>query len=142
MRVSRDGIDTIKRRNDLAEVVVEHGIELRRRGRTLFGLCPFHEERTASFGVSNDAGLFHCFGCGAGGDVIGFVARFHRIGFPEALGRLAIRAGIDLTAFSAQSGASSVARAASMLPAESRRRLHEQAAARFSRLAATAGRHS
>jgi DNA primase len=96
MRVSREGIDEIKRRNDLAEVVTEHGIELKKRGRTFFGLCPFHEEKTASFGVSREAGLFHCFGCGAGGDVIGFVVRFHQVTFPEALKRLADRAGLEL----------------------------------------------
>ncbi len=96
MRVSRAGIDEIKRRNDLSEVVTEHGIELKRRGRTLFGLCPFHDEKTASFGVSREAGLFHCFGCGAGGDVIVFVCRFEQIGFREAVERLAARAGIAL----------------------------------------------
>jgi DNA primase len=96
MRVSRAGIDEIKRRNDLSEVVSEHGIELKRRGRTLFGICPFHQEKTASFGVSREAGLFHCFGCGVGGDVIGFVCRFHGITFREAVERLASRAGLDL----------------------------------------------
>jgi len=96
MRVSRTGIDEIKRRNDLAEVVSEHGIELRRRGRTLFGLCPFHQEKTASFAISHEAGLFHCFGCGTSGDVIGFVVRFQHVSFPEAVRRLAARAGVEL----------------------------------------------
>jgi DNA primase len=96
MRVSRDGIELVKRRNDLAEVVIEHGIELRKRGRTYFGLCPFHQEKTASFAVSQEAGLFHCFGCGVGGDVIGFLVRFHKVSFPEALRRLAIRAGLEV----------------------------------------------
>jgi DNA primase len=96
MRVSRQGIDELKRRNDLCEIVIEHGIELKRRGRSYYGLCPFHEEKTASFTVSREAGLFHCFGCGVGGDVIGFVTRFHQISFREALDRLATRAGIDL----------------------------------------------
>jgi DNA primase len=98
MRVSREGIEEIKRRNDLVEVVAEHGIELRKRGRTLFGLCPFHEERTGSFAVSRESGLFHCFGCGVGGDVLGFVVRFDRVSFPEALRRLAVRAGFSLDA--------------------------------------------
>jgi DNA primase len=96
MHVSREGIAEIKRRNDLGEVVAEHGIELRRRGRTHFGLCPFHEERTASFAVSREAGLWHCFGCGAAGDVVGFVERFDHVSFPEALRRLAERAGITV----------------------------------------------
>lgn len=96
MPVSRAELDAIKRGNDLAEVVREQGIALRRRGRTYFGLCPFHAERTASFAVSRAAGLFHCFGCGAGGDVIRFVERTQRISFPEAVRRLARRAGLSI----------------------------------------------
>ncbi len=133
MRVSRDGIDEIKRQSDLAEVVIEHGIELKRRGRTLFGLCPFHEEKTASFAVSQGAGLFHCFGCGVSGDVIGFVVRFHRISFREALERLAIRAGVRIEDLMEE-------RPSAGLPEHARRRLSEMAAARFARLAATSGR--
>jgi DNA primase len=96
MKVSRDAIDEIKRRSDLAEVVTEHGIALRRRGKTLFGICPFHQEKTASFGVSREAGLFHCFGCGASGDAISFICRFYMVSFREALELLAERAGIPL----------------------------------------------
>jgi DNA primase len=96
MRVSRAGIQEIKRRNDLAEVAIEHGIELKKRGRTLFGLCPFHQEKTASFAISREAGLFHCFGCGVSGDVIGFVVKLQQVSFPEALRRLAVRAGVEL----------------------------------------------
>ena len=131
MKVSRTGIDEIKRRNDLAEVVTEHGIELKRRGRTLFGLCPFHQEKTASFGVSREAGLFHCFGCGAGGDVIGFVLRFHQVSFPEALKRLADRAGLELETLMENSEGLRQAMA---------QRLHEKAATRYARLAARGGR--
>jgi DNA primase len=133
MRVSRDGIDEIKRRSDLAEVVIEHGIELKRRGRTLFGLCPFHEERTASFAVNQGAGLFHCLGCGASGDVIGFVVRFHRISFREALERLAVRSGVQLENLMEE-------RPSAGLPEHTRRRLNEMASARFARLAMTSGR--
>jgi hypothetical protein len=95
-RVSRKAIDEIKQRNDIAEVAMEHGIELKKRGRTLFGLCPFHEEKTPSFTVNRELGLFHCFGCGVGGDVIGFVVRFHGVTFREAMRRLAVRAGVEL----------------------------------------------
>jgi DNA primase len=96
MRVTRADLDAIKRRNDLYEVVSEHGIVLKRRGRTYFGLCPFHSEQTASLAVSREAGLFHCFGCGAGGDVIRFIERAEHVSFPEAVRRLARRAGIAL----------------------------------------------
>jgi len=91
---SRAQLDAIKQQSDLVAVVREQGIALRRRGRTYFGLCPFHPERTPSLGVSREAGLFHCFGCGAGGDVIRFVERIQRLSFPEAVSWLARRAGI------------------------------------------------
>jgi DNA primase len=93
---TRTQLDAIKRETDLVAVVREQGIALRRRGRTYFGLCPFHAERTPSFGVSRNAGLFHCFGCGAGGDVIRFVERTQHVSFPEAVRRLAQRAGLPI----------------------------------------------
>lgn len=93
---TRAELDALKQQNDLAEVVREQGIALKRRGRTYFGLCPFHPEQTASFAVSRTAGLFHCFGCGAGGDVIRFVERTQHVSFPEAVRRLARRAGVAI----------------------------------------------
>lgn len=96
MLITRETIADVKTANDLCEVVREQGIALKRRGRTYFGLCPFHAEQTASFGVSREAGLFHCFGCGAGGDVIRFVERTQRVSFPEAVRRLARRAGVAI----------------------------------------------
>jgi DNA primase catalytic core len=139
MRITRDGIDEIKRRNDLCEVVMEHGITLKRRGRSYFGLCPFHEEETGSFAVSRESGLFHCFGCGAGGDVIGFIVRFHGVTFREALRRLAVRCGIDLETFCVTGDESSRRPARSTqntIDAGFSRKLHEKAAERFTRLAA------
>lgn len=96
INISRDQIEAIKSRVDLAAVVAERGLSLERRGRHLFALCPFHEEKTPSFVVTPHRGLFHCFGCGAGGDVLGFVVRFDHVSFPEALRTLAARPGIDL----------------------------------------------
>jgi len=96
MPISRATLDALKQQNDLAEVVREQGITLKRRGRTYFGLCPFHAEQTASFAVSRAAGLFHCFGCGVGGDVIRFVERTQHVSFPEAVRRLARRAGLAI----------------------------------------------
>ena len=129
MRVNREGIDAIKSHNDLCEIVLEHGIELKRRGRSYFGLCPFHEEKTASFAVSREAGLFHCFGCGVGGDVIGFVVRFDGVSFPEALRRLASRAGISLQALMEPA-----------TPGPSRDVVGKMATARFERFARTGRR--
>ena len=98
LRISRERIDTIKARVDLATIVAERGIKLQRKGCHLFALCPFHSEKSASFVVTPHRGLFHCFGCGVGGDVIGFLVRYDRVSFPEAVRMLAARAGIEVEA--------------------------------------------
>ncbi|MGH7340812.1 MAG: CHC2 zinc finger domain-containing protein, partial [Candidatus Rokuibacteriota bacterium] len=97
MQVTKDGVERIKVANDLAAVVAERGIEVKRKGRQLVASCPFHREKTASFTVTPSKGLFHCFGCGAAGDVIGFVTKHDKLSFREALDVLARRAGLDLT---------------------------------------------
>jgi DNA primase len=96
LRISRERIDVIKARVDLASLVAERGIELKRKGRHLFALCPFHQEKTPSFVVTPHRGLFHCFGCGVGGDAIGFLVRYDHVSFPEAVRMLAARAGVGL----------------------------------------------
>ena len=96
MQVTKEGIERIKSANDLAAVVAERGIELKKKGRQLVAPCPFHEEKTASFNVSSAKGLYHCFGCGASGDVIGFVTKHDKVSFGGALETLAQRAGLDL----------------------------------------------
>ena len=99
LRISRERIDAIKVRVDLAQLVAERGIELRRKGRHLFARCPFHQpDKTPSFVVTPQRGLFHCFGCGASGDAIGFLVRYDRVGFPEAVRILGARAGVPLEA--------------------------------------------
>lgn len=80
---------------DIVEVVGEH-TRLRKAGRSWKGLCPFHKERTPSFTVDRDKGLYHCFGCGAGGDVIHFVRQADRLDFPEAVEALAERFGVPI----------------------------------------------
>ena len=82
---------------DMLEVVSEH-VALKRRGRNWVGLCPFHEEKTPSFSVNPEKGLYYCFGCHAGGDVIDFVMRLNRMDFPEAVEYLARRFGVELPA--------------------------------------------
>ena len=86
--MSHIDIDQLKRRNPIAEVVRRHGVELRGQGRRLTGRCPFHEDRTPSFCVYPETESFHCFGCGASGDVIDFIRRTQGLGFREAVLRL------------------------------------------------------
>ncbi len=80
---------------DIIEIVGEH-TKLKKAGRSWKGLCPFHNERTPSFTVDRDKGLYHCFGCGAGGDVIHFVRQINRLDFPEAVEALAARFGVKV----------------------------------------------
>lgn len=84
--MARHTIDTdqIKRQQPITEVVTRYGVRLQRRGRNLMGLCPFHEEGTPSLSVDSERGLWYCFGCGLGGDVISFVERIEGVGFVEA----------------------------------------------------------
>ena len=81
--------------SDIVEVIGEH-TKLKKAGRSWKGLCPFHNERTPSFTVDRDKGLYHCFGCGAGGDVIHFVRQIDRLDFPEAVEALANRFGVKI----------------------------------------------
>jgi len=87
--------DQIRARTDIVDLVSTN-VTLRKAGRRFVGLCPFHSERTPSFTVDRDRGLFHCFGCGAGGDVFDFYMRTHNVTFPEAAEQLAKRAGIEI----------------------------------------------
>src|SRR5712691_12583171 len=80
---------------DIVEVIGEH-TKLKKAGRSWKGLCPFHNERTPSFTVDQEKGLYHCFGCGAGGDVIHFVRQIDRLDFPEAIEALASRFGVAI----------------------------------------------
>ena len=86
----------IKETANIVDVVAEH-VNLKRSGRNYIGLCPFHEDRKPSFVVSEERQIFHCFGCGAGGDVIAFYMKFHNLAFGEAVQELARRFGIPLS---------------------------------------------
>src|SRR5262249_61034384 len=90
----KEGIERIKAANELGAVLAERGVELLKKGRVLVARCPFHEEKTPSFTVTPAKGLFHCFGCGAGGDVIGFVTKHDKGSSGSALRTLARRAGL------------------------------------------------
>jgi DNA primase len=80
---------------DIVAIISDH-TKLKKAGRSWKGLCPFHSERTPSFTVDRDKGLYHCFGCGVGGDVIHFVRQIDRLDFPEAVEALASRFGVTI----------------------------------------------
>ncbi|HVP38122.1 MAG TPA: DNA primase [Candidatus Saccharimonadales bacterium] len=88
-------VDQVRERVDIVEVVGSY-VELKRAGKSWKGRCPFHEEKTPSFHVNPDRQLFHCFGCQKGGDVFRFLMELERLTFPEALERLARRAGLTM----------------------------------------------
>src|SRR3954453_472175 len=88
-------LDELRSRVSLADLV-GRWVRLTRRGREHGGLCPFHNEKTPSFYVVEDKGFFHCFGCGAHGDAIGYVMRAENVDFTEAVERLAAEAGLQV----------------------------------------------
>ena len=95
IRYSDELIEEIRSSNDIVDVISQYVI-LKRSGRNFFGLCPFHKEKSPSFSVSPDKQIFHCFGCGVGGNVIHFVSKIENINFKETLELLANRANIAL----------------------------------------------
>ena len=92
---SEDLIEEVRSRNDIVDVISGY-VRLQKKGSTYFGLCPFHNENTPSFSVSGNRQIYHCFGCGAGGNVITFLMEYENYTFREALEVLARRAGIEL----------------------------------------------
>lgn len=95
MAIGERFIQELQERVDIEEVVSSH-ITLRRRGKTLVGLCPFHNEKTPSFTVYPDTNSFYCFGCGAGGDVISFIRRIDNLDYVEAVKTVAQMAGMSM----------------------------------------------
>lgn len=99
VRYSDELIDEIRSKNDIVDIISQY-VVLKRSGRNFFGLCPFHKEKSPSFSVSPDKQIFHCFGCGVGGNVFHFVEKIENLGFIESLEMLADRAGINLPTIS------------------------------------------
>ena len=95
VRYSDELIDEIRNKNDIVDVISQY-VTLKRSGRNFFGLCPFHKEKSPSYSVSPDKQIFHCFGCGVGGNVFHFLQKIENISFLEALESLANQAGINL----------------------------------------------
>ena len=95
MRYSDDLIEEVRSRNDIVDVVSGY-VKIQKRGGTYFGLCPFHNEKTASFSVTPAKQMYYCFGCGAGGNVFTFLMEYENYTFTEAMQALAQRAGVEL----------------------------------------------
>ena len=97
-RYSEEIIEEVRQTNDIVDIISQY-VHLKRSGRNFFGLCPFHNEKSPSFSVSPDKQIFHCFGCGVGGNVFTFLSRIEGINFVEAVQTLAERANIQLPTF-------------------------------------------
>ena len=109
MYFSDDTIAEVRAASDIVDVVSGY-VRLKKKGSSFFGLCPFHQEKTPSFSVNPELGIFKCFGCGAGGDVFRFVREVEGMSFPEAVRTLAEKEGIELP----EEGATSRERADAM----------------------------
>ena len=95
IRYSDEIIEEVRQNNDVVDIISQY-VHLTRKGRNYFGLCPFHSEKSPSFSVSPDRQIFHCFGCGVGGNVYTFLMKIEGITFKESLEQLAERANIQL----------------------------------------------
>ncbi|HVN66897.1 MAG TPA: DNA primase, partial [Candidatus Sulfotelmatobacter sp.] len=91
--IDRQKIDEIRAKSNIVQVISEY-VTLKKRGRNYLGLCPFHSEKDASFTVSEEKQLFHCFGCGEGGNVFAFLMKIENIGFAEAVAELGGKVGV------------------------------------------------
>ena len=94
-RYSDEIIEEVRQNNDIVDIISQY-VHLKRSGRNFFGLCPFHNEKSPSFSVSPDKQIFHCFGCGVGGNVFTFLIKIEGINFVEAVQTLAERSNIQL----------------------------------------------
>lgn len=94
-KIPEDVIETVRSATNIADVVGQY-VQLKKSGKNLFGLCPFHEEKTPSFSVSEDKQIFHCFSCGRGGNVFKFLMELEHVSFPEAVVKVADFSHVDL----------------------------------------------
>ena len=95
MRLSPDTIDEIRNRVDIEDIVADY-VSLKRKGKDMWGCCPFHNEKTPSFHIRPDQGFYKCFGCGKGGDAVTFIMELEGLGYVEAMKHLAQRYGIEI----------------------------------------------
>ena len=96
-------LKTLKTKCDLVEVISSY-VKVERRGANYWACCPFHHEKTPSFSINAPDRYYHCFGCGASGDVIRFVQEYENVEFPQAVEILAKRAGLEVPANDDRSG--------------------------------------
>src|SRR5512137_1328360 len=130
-------LDDLRAQADIVQVI-QDSVPLKKAGSSYKGLCPFHAEKTPSFHVNRERGFFHCFGCGTGGDVIKFLELHERIGFQDAVRRLAQRFGLTVPEVA---GGGEPER--DTAEREALLKVHEIAAARFrEQLASAAGARS
>ncbi len=101
MKIPEDKIDEIRNATDIVELIGSV-ISLKKRGKNYVGLCPFHQEKTPSFNVSPDRQMYHCFGCGVGGNVFTFMMQHEKVSFVEVVRVLAERAGISLPTYQSE----------------------------------------
>ena len=104
MPYQNDIVEEVRSRNDIVDVISQY-VKLTRKGAYYVGLCPFHNEKSPSFTVTPSRQIYHCFGCGAGGDVFRFVMDYENASFPEALEQLAKRAGVEMPKMQYSAGA-------------------------------------
>ncbi|HMD14989.1 MAG TPA: DNA primase, partial [Bacteroidota bacterium] len=95
MRIPQEKIDEVRNATDIVDLIGGF-VKLKKRGKNFLGLCPFHTEKTPSFNVSSDRQMYHCFGCGVGGNAFTFVMEYEKVSFVEAVRSLAEKAGIAL----------------------------------------------
>ena len=103
MKFPQPFIDEVRSAADIVTVISDY-VSLRKAGTSYKGLCPFHGEKTPSFNVNRDRGFFHCFGCGAGGDVFKFIELKEQVGFQDAVRQLAQRFGIPVPEMESSDG--------------------------------------
>ena len=88
MAIEREQIEAIKHDTDLVALIQSKGIELKKNGKSYFGLCPFHDDKNPSLSINPNKNLWQCFGCGAAGDAIRFVELIDKVTFPEVVNKL------------------------------------------------------
>ena len=95
MAIPDSFVDELLERSDILDVVSQY-VQLTKKGANYFGLCPFHNEKTPSFSVAPDKQIYHCFGCGKGGNALGFIMAIENLTFPDAVRFLAEKNGMTV----------------------------------------------